>query len=124
MAQEINHHAGGPQAATQSASTQPTPHAQSKPKSGLAIAGFVLAIVAVATSFIPIVNNLSALVAVVGFVLAIVGTVSCAKGNRDQRRGVRGRPCHAVVLFFGDPIGHVERRRYGFAASGRAKRRY
>ena len=85
MAQEINHHAENSHAAAQSASAQPTPHAQSKPKSGLTIAGFVLAIVAVATSFIPIVNNLSALVAVVGFVLAIVGTVSCAKGKRSGK---------------------------------------
>ncbi len=76
MTQEINHHASNSED-----TTRPALDAQAKRKSGLAIAGFVLAIVAVATSFIPIVNNLSALVAVVGFVLAIVGTVSCAKGK-------------------------------------------
>ena len=80
MSQESHHLENNSQAAT-----QPALDAQAKRKSGLAIAGFVLAIVAVATSFIPIVNNLSALVAVVGFVLAIVGTVSCAKGKRSGK---------------------------------------
>ena len=51
-------------------------------KSGLGIAGFVLGIVAAATSFMPIINNLSAIIAVVGLVLAICGTVSTVRGKK------------------------------------------
>lgn len=64
------------------------------PKSGLGIAGFVLAIVAAVTSFIPIVNNLSALLAVIGLVFSIIGLVSGAKGKRSGK----GLSIAAVVI--------------------------
>ncbi len=84
MTQETNHHGNDASVATQPAA-QPVSHVQPKPKSGLAIGGFVLAIVAAASSFVPIVNNLSALVAIVGLILALVGTVSCVKGKRSGK---------------------------------------
>jgi len=43
-----------------------------KKNSGLAIAGFVLAIIALLSSLIPIINNMSFLFAIVGLVLAII----------------------------------------------------
>lgn len=54
-------------------------------KSGLGIAGFVLGIIALATSFLPIINNFSAVLAVVGFVLALVGTNACVKGRKSGK---------------------------------------
>lgn len=61
-------------------------HSQPKPsRSGLAIAALVLGIVAMATSFLPIINNASFFVAIVGFVLAIVGIVGTGKGKKSGR---------------------------------------
>ena len=60
----------------------PTPQLS---KSGLGIAGFVLGIIALATSFLPIINNLSALLAAIGFVLALIGTVACVKGRKSGK---------------------------------------
>ena len=54
-------------------------------KSGLGIAGFVLGIIALATSFLPIINNFSALLTAIGFVLALIGTIACVKGRRRTR---------------------------------------
>lgn len=50
-------------------------------KSGLAIAGMVLGIVAIATSFLPIINNGSFFLALIGLIFAIVGMVSIRKGK-------------------------------------------
>lgn len=54
-------------------------------KSGPGIAGFVLGIIALATSFLPIINNFSALLAVIGFVLALIGTIACVKGRKSGK---------------------------------------
>lgn len=54
-------------------------------KSGLGIAGFVLGIIALATSFLPIINNFSALLAAIGFVLALIGTIACVKGSKSGK---------------------------------------
>lgn len=54
-------------------------------KSGLGIAGFVLGIIALATSFLPIINNFSALLVTIGFVLALIGTVACVKGRKSGK---------------------------------------
>ncbi len=54
-------------------------------KSGLGIAGFVLGIIALATSFLPIINNFSALLAAIGFALALIGTVLCVKGRKSGK---------------------------------------
>ena len=72
-------------------------HAAAAPqlsKSGLGIAGFVLGIIALATSFLPIINNFSAMLAVVGFVLALVGTIACVKG----RKAGKGLSIAGVVM--------------------------
>ena len=72
-------------------------HAAAAPqlsKSGLGIAGFVLGIIALATSFLPIINNFSAMLAVVGFVLAFVGTIACVKG----RKAGKGLSIAGVVM--------------------------
>lgn len=60
-------------------------------RSGLAIAGLVLGIVAIATSFLPIINNISFFVAIVGLILAAVSIGSIRKGKkRGMGMGVAG----------------------------------
>ena len=54
-------------------------------KTGLGIAGFVLGIIALAISFLPIINNFSALLAAIGFVLALIGTIACVKGSKSGK---------------------------------------
>lgn len=55
------------------------------PKSGLAIAGLVLGIVAAATSFLPIINNGSFILAIVGLILSIVGLMGIRKGTKSGK---------------------------------------
>lgn len=54
-------------------------------KSGMAIAGFVLGIIALLTSFLPIINNLSFLLALLGLIFAIVGFVGIQKGKKSGK---------------------------------------
>lgn len=54
-------------------------------KTGLGIGGFVLGIIALATSFLPFINNFSALLAAIGFVLALIGTIACVKGRKSGK---------------------------------------
>lgn len=51
----------------------------------MAITGLVLGIVAIATSFLPIINNVSFFIGLVGIVLAIVGIVGTGKGKKKGR---------------------------------------
>lgn len=44
-------------------------------KSGMAIAGFVLGIIALLTSLVPIVNNFSFFLAILGIIFTIVGLI-------------------------------------------------
>lgn len=53
--------------------------------SGLAIAGLVLGILAAASSFLPIINNLSAIIAVVGGILSAAAFVGANKGKHDAK---------------------------------------
>lgn len=50
--------------------------------SGLAIAGLVVGVIALLTSLMPIINNVSFFVALVGAALAIAGLVGCMRGKR------------------------------------------
>lgn len=50
--------------------------------SGMAIAGLVLGIVAAVSSWMPIINNLSFVIAAVGAVFAIVGVVATVRGKK------------------------------------------
>lgn len=63
--------------------TPPPAPVQPAGKSGLAIAGLVLGIVAVATSFMPIINNASFFIGLVGLVLGIIGLVQTRKGTKS-----------------------------------------
>lgn len=56
-----------------------------RPRSGMAVAGLALGIVAVLTSFVPIVNNMSFFMALVGVVLAAVGLTGCVRGRRSGK---------------------------------------
>ena len=56
-----------------------------KPKSASAIVGLVLGIIALLTSFLPIVNNLSFFLAIIGLVFAIVGLVGALRGKKSGR---------------------------------------
>lgn len=69
---------------------QPPQQPQS-PRSGMAVAGLVLGIVALALSWMPIVNNLAFIVALVGLVLGIIGIVGCGrKGKRGKGMAIAG----------------------------------
>ena len=54
-------------------------------KSGMAIAGFVLGIIALLTSFLPIINNLSFFLAILGLIFGIVGMVGISKGKKSGK---------------------------------------
>lgn len=56
-----------------------------KGKSAMGIAGFVIGLVALCTSFLPIINNFSAILAVIGFVFAVVGFVACVRGTKEGK---------------------------------------
>ena len=56
-----------------------------KKTSGLAIAGLVLGILAAVTSFLPIINNLSFIMAIVGGVLAAIALVGATRGKNDSK---------------------------------------
>lgn len=60
-------------------------HDASVSKSGMAIAGLVLGIIALVSSWIPILNNISAFIALVGAVLAIVGVVGTVRGKHSGK---------------------------------------
>ena len=53
-----------------------------KATSGFAIAGLVLGILAAVSSWIPIINNFSFILAVIGLVFAIVGVVGTVRGKK------------------------------------------
>lgn len=65
-----------------------------QPTSGLAIAGLVLGIIAAVTSFLPIVNNLSAILAFIGGVLAVIALIGALKG----KNGSKGLAIAGIVL--------------------------
>lgn len=65
-----------------------------KQSSGLAIAGLVLGIIAAATSFVPIVNNLSFFIALIGGVLATIALVGALRG----KHAAKGLSIAGVVL--------------------------
>lgn len=50
-------------------------------RSGFAVAGLILGIIAMTTAFLPIINNFSFFMALIGLVLAIVAVVGIRKGN-------------------------------------------
>lgn len=54
-------------------------------KSGMAIAGFVLGIIALLTSLVPIVNNLSFFLAILGIIFTIVGLIGIMKGKKSGK---------------------------------------
>ena len=72
--------------------TQPAPTPQKK--SGLGIASLVLGIIAIVGSWIPILNNISFLLAIIGLILGIVGIVSIRKG----KVGEKGLTIAAVII--------------------------
>lgn len=65
-----------------------------QPTSAAAIVGLVLGILAIVTSWIPIVNNLSGILAMVGLVFSIVGVV----GTVRSTKGGKGLAVAALVL--------------------------
>ena len=63
-------------------------------KSGMAIAGFVLGIIALLTSFLPIINNFSFFLAILGLIFGIVGMVGISKGKKSGK----GLAIAAIVI--------------------------
>lgn len=70
-----------------------------KKTSGLAIAGLVLGILAAVTSFLPIINNLSAIIAVIGGVLAAISLVGALRGKHSSKGLAIAGVVLAVVSF-------------------------
>ncbi len=64
---------------------QTPPAAASASTSGMAIAGLVLGIVAIVTSFLPIINNISFFIGTLGAIFAIIGIVGTGKGKKRGR---------------------------------------
>lgn len=64
------------------------------PQSAMAITGFVVGVIALLTSFIPIVNNISFFMALLALAFAIVGLVST---HRKTRRG-KGLAVAGVII--------------------------
>ncbi|WP_293845495.1 FxLYD domain-containing protein [uncultured Parolsenella sp.] len=73
--------------------TQQTNNPQ-KGKSAASIVALVLGIIALVTSFLPIINNLSFVLALVGTVFAVIGLVGVLRG----KRGGRGFSIAAVIV--------------------------
>lgn len=73
--------------------TQQTNNPQ-KGKSAASIVALVLGIIALATSFLPIINNLSFVLALVGAVFAVIGLVGVLRG----KKGGRGFSIAAVIV--------------------------
>lgn len=68
-------------------------------RSGMAVAALVLGIIAIATSFLPIINNISFFIGIIGLVLAIVGIVGIRKGKATgMGMGVAGLVLSIVSL--------------------------
>ena len=65
-----------------------------KPTSTAAIVGLVLGILAIVTSWIPIVNNLSFIIGGIGLVFSIVGVVGTVRGTK----GGKGLAVAALVV--------------------------
>lgn len=63
---------------TEAAGQQPS-------KSAAAIVALVLGVVALATSFLPIINNLSFIIGLVGLIFSIVGVVGTLRGKRSGK---------------------------------------
>lgn len=65
-----------------------------KPTSAAAIVGLVLGILAIVTSWIPIVNNLSFMIGAIGLVFSIVGVVGTVRGTK----GGKGLAIAALIV--------------------------
>lgn len=82
----------------QTSQTQPSPSQYVPPippsKSGIAIAGFILGLIAILTSFIPIVNNFSMLLVVLGLIFGIVGLAGISRGKKSGK----GLAIAAIVI--------------------------
>lgn len=75
----------GYQRAPQHPAARYAPTAAPAPKSAMGITGFVLGVIALLTSFIPIVNNFSFFLALPGVVFAVIGVVAGVRGTRSGR---------------------------------------
>jgi hypothetical protein len=96
----------------------PPPHAPAEKGAGLAIASMVLGIIALLLSWIPIINNLAAVLAVVGLGLGIPALLRARKGTHEGRgMAVAGLVTSVVAIvvviatqaFYSDVIDEVER---------------
>ena len=78
----MNNQNGNPQHPQPAQQMPPIPQS----KSGMAIAGFVLGIIALLTSFLPIINNFSFFLAILGMIFGIVGMVGI-DDRQEKRQG-------------------------------------
>ena len=63
---------------------QPAPEA-AMPKTAMGITSLVLGIIAIASSWMPIVNNLSALLALLGGIFGVIGVIAVIRGKKSGK---------------------------------------
>lgn len=80
--QNFSQHPGGADPNAQHRSDQ---FQYPKPKSGMAIVGLVLGVIALLISFLPIINNLAFILGLLGLIFAIVGLVGTARGKKSGK---------------------------------------
>lgn len=80
---QMNDHQPGSPESTGVPAQTPAPAPQGT--SAMAITGFVVGFIALGTSFMPIINNVSFFIGLAGIVLAIVGIVGTGKGKKKGR---------------------------------------
>jgi hypothetical protein len=80
--------AAATQTAAQAASAPSANYPAKKSTSGIAIAGLVVAIVAIVLSWMPFINNVAAVIAIVALALGIAGVVATGKNKTKSGRGI------------------------------------
>lgn len=83
-----------PMEATETQGKTQQTNSPQKGKSAASIVALVLGIIALVTSFLPIINNLSFVLALVGAVFAVIGLVGVLRG----KKGGRGFSIAAVIV--------------------------
>ena len=82
----------------QSQAPQPASEA-AMPKTAMGITSLVLGVIAIVSSWVPIVNNLSALLALLGGVFGVVGVVSVIRGKKSGKAlAIVGLALNVVAL--------------------------
>lgn len=84
---------------------QPAPEA-AMPKTAMDITSLVLGIIAIVSSWMPIVNNLSALLALLGGIFGVIGVIAVIRGKKSGKvLAIVGLLCRVGRIFAGYNCG-------------------